>query len=403
MEPSSAHTPARILTTMRLVRVHRQAIGLCVLAFTTLSVALSLVSPRVYQARTTLLPPVAGASGGLPAPGMQAAYGFLGLPDESATAVRLFEQILRSRVLMEQVIADQDLLTWFDLADRAQAEAMEEAVTLLSGACSFRIGEAGILEIMVRFGTPWFAGAQDDQRARQRAADVANSFVEQLGLIDREKSLSRAKQTRLYLETQREETEREIRELGTQAASFQKAHGAVALEVQTKALVENAAELKGRMLVKEVELGIAERTMTPDNPIVARLRAEVDQLRRGLADLAGQAPAPASPSAAESSWMGLQASAIPDLQLVLAEYERDFQAQLLLQAYLNQQYYQAKIDEAREAPTIQVLDPAVPPVGKLYPKRRIMVIGGFLSGVIIGLLVAAILEGILPLPRPREG
>jgi uncharacterized protein involved in exopolysaccharide biosynthesis len=84
----------------------------------------------------------------------------------------------------------------------------------------------------------------------------------------------------------------------------------------------------------------------------------------------------------------------------LAEFERDLQAQMLLQAYLNQQYYQAKIQEARDAPTVQVLDAAIPPVERASPKRKLMLIGAIVSGAIIGVLAAAILEG-MNFPRKR--
>jgi len=59
---------------------------------------------------------------------------------------------------------------------------------------------------------------------------------------------------------------------------------------------------------------------------------------------------------------------------------RDVKVQETVWGLLNQQYYQAKIQEARDTPTIQVLDEAVPPEMKSKPKRKLLVlVGGFLA------------------------
>jgi tyrosine-protein kinase Etk/Wzc len=99
--------------------------------------------------------------------------------------------------------------------------------------------------------------------------------------------------------------------------------------------------------------------------------------------------------------MDLAAAQIPDLQYQLARYERELKTQVLLQTYLNQQYYQAKIQEASDAPTIQILDPAIPPQERTSPKRKIMLVAGVLSGLIVAAVGIALLETIGS-PRRRD-
>ena len=205
---------------------------------------LSLVMPRVYHARSTLLPPVQASRSVPGLAEMAAPLGILGLQDQSVSTAKLFAQILHSRTVMERVIDSQNLLDWFRLRRFPKAVAMERAVTVLSDASSFSVSPTGILTVTVSFATGWFAGSESDQRNRQRAADVANEFVEQLDRVNREKSLSRAKQTRLYLERQLQENEESIRKLSGDLSEFQRRHGAVALDAQTKALIATAAELQ---------------------------------------------------------------------------------------------------------------------------------------------------------------
>ena len=385
-----------VRATLAVLWRRRRLILGVTLAFAVLTVIVSLIMPRVYVAHASLLPPINTSPGMMSMPGLDASLGLLGIRDESAATAKLFQQILDSRTLMEEVINKQGLIGFYRLTGRPERMAYEQAVMLLRADSDFSVSDAGLIEVAVRFATPWFAGPKADERIRKLAADVANALVEQLDLVNRQKNLSRAKQTRIYLERQIAENVGTIRKMGDVLAEFQRTHGAVALDFQTKALVETAAKLKGDLLAKEVELGVAEQTMTAENPVIEGLRSELDQLRAGLASLQASSPAGSS----SGPQVDLPASEIPQLQTRLAEFERDLQAQILLQTYLNQQYYQAKIQEARDAPTVQVLDPAVPPVERSAPKRKLMLIGAIVSGAIIGVLAAAILEG---LNLPRKG
>ncbi len=385
-----------IQDTVGVLWRRRRLIGGVALSFAALTAVVSLVMPRIYVARASLLPPVSSSPGAMSMPGLESSLSLLGIRDESAATAKLFQQILDSRTLMEKVIQKQGLIGFYHLTNRPERLGYEQAVLLLRADSDFGVSEAGLIEIAVRFATPWFAGPKSDETIRKLAADVANALVTELDLMNREKNLSRAKQTRIYLERQLAENVEAIRGLGESVAEFQQTHGAIALDFQTKALVETAAKLKSDLLAKEVELGVAEQTMTSENPVTETLRSEVRQLRAGLASLQTASPG----QSGSGPQVDLPASEIPRLQVRLAEFERDLQAQMLLQAYLNQQYYQAKIQEARDAPTVQVLDAAIPPVERASPKRKLMLIGAIVSGAIIGVLAAAIIEG-MNLPRKR--
>ncbi len=382
-----------------IARRRRKFLGTMFSIFLVGTALLSLVMPRLYRAHSTLLPPVQASRS---IPGLsefEAPLGILGLEDQSVATAKLFAQILRSRTVMEGVIHSQNLLDWFDLRRFPEPVAMERAVTALSGVSEFSVNPSGILTVTVGFATSWFAGSAADQRTRQRAAEVANQFVQELDRVNREKSLSRAKQTRVYLERQLQENEEAIRKLSTDLAQFQRGHGAVSLDAQTKALIETASELQSRLLAKEVELGVASQSLTADNPEQIRLQQEADELRRMLRGL--EATAGGAAGARGQTWMDLAAADIPSLQYQLARYEREMKTQVLLQSYLNQQYYQAKIQEASDAPTIQVLDLAVPPQERTSPKRKLMVVAGALSGLITAVAGIALLETVGS-PRRRD-
>jgi tyrosine-protein kinase Etk/Wzc len=59
---------------------------------------------------------------------------------------------------------------------------------------------------------------------------------------------------------------------------------------------------------------------------------------------------------------------------------------------LTKQYELAKLDEARDAVVIQVVDRAVPPEKKAKPKRSLMIIVAIFSGFFVSIFLAFLME-----------
>ena len=79
---------------------------------------------------------------------------------------------------------------------------------------------------------------------------------------------------------------------------------------------------------------------------------------------------------------------VPEVGLQYARLFRELKLQETLMEFLLPQYEQAKIQEAKDTPTVQVLDKAVPPDLRAKPKRAIMVIMvGFISFIFCAIFV----------------
>ena len=79
---------------------------------------------------------------------------------------------------------------------------------------------------------------------------------------------------------------------------------------------------------------------------------------------------------------------MPELETQLRQLMREVEIQNTLFTFLTQQYEEAKINEAKDNPTIQVLDPAVKPIIKYKPFRVLIVISSSIIGLIFGILVS---------------
>ena len=334
---------------------------------------ISFLLPKSYTARTTILPPDETNSTGLLSAFSNSPLSNM-LLTETSTTSDLFVEILKSRSVLDGVLQDKyvvpkgkkdkedlDSLTLLEIFD---LEGLEKARKKLFKNISITASQEGIVQIDVELHNP------------QLAADVANSFVNHLDETNKKKTSSKAKNSRIYIENQLKLTGDKLAAASKKLAVFQEKYKAVSLEEQTKAAIEEAGVIKGNIIAKEVEMGVAEQMMKPDNVIIIKLKKEVEELQKQYNYLQyGN-----DESLENKKEFYIPFADVPSVGLELANLLRDVKVQETVWQLLNQQFYQAKIQEARDTPTIQVLDEAVPPEMRSKPKRKLLIIiGGFLA------------------------
>lgn len=327
---------------------------------------ISFILPSTYTATTTLLPPDEGRQQGIMGLLSESPISFLNLPGIKANSSEIFVEILKSRSVAEGVLKrkykykdkEQSLYEIFDLGSN------EKALKQLHKRAKIFANEQGIIEISVELNHP------------ELAAQVANAFVEELDRVNQEKSVSKAKNSRLYIEEQLRKTEASLKKASEALAEFQSKHKAVALEEQTKVTIEKAGEIKGTIMAKEVQLEVSLQTMKPDNPRVIRLQKELDELKKQYNHLQFGNSIPFE----DQKDYFIPFVDMPEVGRKLAKLVREVKVQETVWELLNQQYYSAKIQEARDTPTVQILDEAIPPEKRTSPKRKLLVlVGSFLT------------------------
>jgi len=331
---------------------------------------ISFVLPKSYTARTTILPPEDTKSAGLLSALSNSPLSNL-LLTETSTTSDLFVEILKSRSVLDSVLQDKYLFSKgngdsssLSLLKIFGLDSPEKGRKKLLKQIAISASQEGIVQIDVELKNP------------KLAADVANRFVKHLDEINQKKTTSRAKNSRIYIENQLKLTEEKMATASEMLVEFQKKYKAVSLEEQTKAAIEEAGEVKGRIIVKQVELGVALQTMKPKNVFIIKLKKELEELKKQYNYLQyGNGE-----SLKDKKEFYIPFADVPGVGLELANLLRDVKVQETVWGLLNQQYYHAKIQEARDTPTIQVLDEAVPPESKTKPKRKILIlVGGFLA------------------------
>lgn|SRR5574341_152452 len=299
---------------------------------------LSLFLSNWYTAKTTILPPekegfLVGVSG---AGGLSSILGDLALPI-MATPSDVLASILNSRRVGEAVIEAQNLQQYYGL--KTKEKTLKEVWSHLK----VWVGEEGIVNLTY------------EDKNRDKAAAIANGFIDKLDEVNRQTQISKAKNKRLFLEDRLAQTETDLKVAEENLKKFKETNKVAALDEQTKSTIESGADLKANLDSIEVELYVASKTM-PSSAFTRELRLRKEELSRKL-------------KMSDSSLVQMAA-----VSLDFAMLYREVTIQSRVFDLLTQELEKAKIEEAKDTPSLQILDQAVPPEKKSRPKRTYLVV-----------------------------
>jgi len=335
-----------------LVR-HKRMILATTLAAAVLAAIVSFFIPKTYTATARILPPKERTNG--LAAALSGQLGSLaslaGASIGGSSNADLMVGMLRSRTVTDRIIDRFDLLRVYDR--KLRVGAREELLDNLDAEVD---KNSGILSVSVEDHDP------------QRAADIADAFIDELDQLSRHLNLTEASRQRAFLEGRLVEVSSDLATAEDALRAFQEKHGAIQVEEQAKSMIDLMGQLKGQLMAAQVQLGVTQRFASANSSEVDRLRTQISELQARIRNMEqGEGERSAGD-------IFLPTQAIPDLGLRYARLLREVKVQETVFQLLTQQYELAKMEEAKDSPTIQVLDTAVVPERKSKPKRGVIVV-----------------------------
>ena len=218
----------------------------------------------------------------------------------------------------------------------------------------------------------------------KRAADMANAFVEELKSLAGGLAISEAGQRRLFFEEQLGQTKVSLARAEEEIKDFQQRTGMFQIDAQARAIIEGIARLRAVIAAKEVEAKVLRSFATAQNPDLQRVEEEIRALRTELEKVEtskGHGFDPLMPS-----------GRVPELGTEYLRKLRQLKYNETLYELLSKQYELAKLDEARDAVVIQVIDRAVPPERKSGRTRALIVLLSTAMGFLLATIIAIRLE-----------
>jgi capsule polysaccharide export protein KpsE/RkpR len=401
---------ADAIAKLRLLWNRRAFLGKSTLYGLLLFLAIALVIPVRYESVAKLMPPdsssgglgmmlsaltgggsSSGSSGG--GGGALASVGsdLLGLK----TTGDLFAGVLQSRTV------EDDLIQKFDLRKVYGTGTFGAARKRLSSLTEINIDKkTGIIEL----------GVVDHDR--NRAAAMAQEYIAQLNHVLVDLNTGSAHRERVFLEGRLSQVNQDLETSEKAFSQFSSKEGALDIKEQGKAMLEAAGQLEGELIGAETTLQGLEQIYTPTNVRVRSTQARIDELKRQILKMGGkpegsslsratadngQGSADGSPATADSSQGAPSSSATTETQNLDALYPSIRKLPLLGVSYadllrrtkveeaifetLTREYELAKVQEAKELPSVKVLDAPDVPEKKSFPPRSLLTLLGALLGL----------------------
>lgn len=374
-----------IIDHIHLLFQWRKLIIINFLVVSFLAAGVSLILPKAYKGVTTILPPVEDDGGlGLSSLIGNLPIGNLGGMGMVSEETYNFLAILNSRTLMTKV-AEQ-----FDLLNRYKCEDMENTVKTLREHIWIAVNDDGTILLSAEAATPFLSSSDEVEEARMLSMNMANFFIKELDRINKTLKVERASNTRQFIEKRYLQNLQDLAIAENKLQAFQESNGTVALPEQTSATITAMAELQAQIIAKEVEIESARQLMGDNHSLVLQAKNQRDALLQQVEGMTVSKPS----KTGQRGDVFLPLDDIPVLGLQYARLLREVMIQQKITEFILPQYEQAKIQEAKDTPTVQILDKAVLPIKRAKPKRAFFVIFWAFLSIIISTAVILTLESL---------
>jgi uncharacterized protein involved in exopolysaccharide biosynthesis len=338
-------------------------------ACAAVAVVVSLLLPVYYRAETRILPPQDKA-GNLASQLMGQAGGLIALAGGAAgvkSPGELYVEMLKSRTVLDRMVDRFDLMKLYK--EKYRQDARKNLLALLTVR---EERKSGVIVLTV------------EDRDPKRAAEMANTFVEEMKSLAGGLAISEAGQRRMFFEEQIRHTKESLARTEEEMKGFQQRTGAFQIDAQAKAIIEGIANLRARIAVKEVEAKVLRSYATAQNPDLQRVEEEIRALRAELEKIEAGKGRGFDPL--------MSSERVPAMGTEYLRKLRQLKYNETLYELLVKQYELAKLDEARDAVVIQVMDRAVPPERKSRPKRALIVLMTMATGFTLMLFIILLRE-----------
>jgi uncharacterized protein involved in exopolysaccharide biosynthesis len=382
-------SPESSAIKLRLVWEKRRFVFRCAIYGLVLSALIAFLIPRRFESVARLMPPdqtnsgmamLAAATGGrtgsssgpagaLGSGGLGGGLGsiagdLLGLKSSG----ELFVGILQSRTV------EDDLINKFDLRkvywDRYMKDArrdLDEKTDLSEDR------KSGIITIHVTDRNP------------QRAAALAQEYVSELNKVVTTLNTSAAHREREFLEGRLTQVKQDLESAENGFSAFASTNTALDIPAQGKAMIEASAALEGQLIGAQTELESLKQMYADGNVRVRATQARVDELRHQLEKIGGKFDSPNQPGRQDDQSMYPSIRKLPLLGVKYADLYRNTKVEEAIFATLTQEYELAKVQEAKETPSVKVLDPPDVPEVKSFPPRMAIIVAGTILAAFLGI------------------
>ena len=319
-----------------------------------IAAGISLMLPVFFTASVRILPPQQSQSSST-AIVAQLVGGLSGLGSGLKSQSDVYIAMLKSRTLTETLAQRFELAKVYAIASMSDARAELEKRTIVTSS------RDGLITVEV------------DDLDPARAAELANAYIDELYKLTNVLAVTESSKRRLFYERQLVQAKDNLSNAEITARRSLEQGGVVKVDDQGRAMLSTTARLRSTISQQEVQIEAMRTFASERNPELKLAQSELQAMRNELTRMETGSGNARTVKGDEKGMDGLRLL-------------RDIKYQETLYELLAKQFELAKMDEAREASAIQVLDKAVVPERKSKPKRAVIVLTWAFFALVVAII-----------------
>jgi capsule polysaccharide export protein KpsE/RkpR len=384
-EPSNGNSTEqhqKSVANFRLIWEHRRPLLRVGIYALVASVLIALLIPNRYTSTAHLMPPDSQSTSGLAmaAAAMSGSGGGVGSSALGGMASELLGMKSSSDIfvgILSSRTAEDKLIEQFDLKKVYGDRRMEDARQDLDKHTAVSVDrKSQIVTIEVV------------DKSAQRAAAMCQAYVDQLNTLVALMSTSSARRERIFLESRLDGVRRDLEAAEKNFSQFSSKNSTLDVKEQGRAMVGAAAVMQGNLIAAQSEYEGLRQIYTDNNVRVRALRARIEELQHQLQTLAGKGESTTEVENSSTETLYPSMRKLPLLGVAYADLYREAKIQETVLEVLTRQYEMAKVQEAKEIPTVKVLDAPQIPDKKSYPPRALIVF--ILTAAVMAVAIALV-------------
>lgn len=348
---------------------HRKWIIVTTLTATAISTVIAFLLPVWFLASSVIivgqqsdilnLSKLLGVSAGL-------ASDLLG-KNKLADEVDRYEAIFKSERLRLAVIEKFDLIKVYEFDSPDIKEPIKNTLKELDANISFKDNKNGTITISAIY-----------KEKAEKSAEMVQFIVAMMDSINRQLATESARNQRIFIERKYMQALDELTKAETALNAFQKQYKVAEIKDQIRASLEASAQIESAAITSEVEYNVLKEALGENHPQVLQAKSKVQELRKQVRRFE---------QGGLSSDIIIPFEKMPDVGMEYMRLYRNLLLQTKIVEFLTTQYEQAKIQEAKDTPTLLVLDKARVPEWKAKPKRLFIILGGMMIGFMLSVAI----------------
>jgi tyrosine-protein kinase Etk/Wzc len=320
--------------------------------------------PSTYTAEAVIMPPQSSSSMGSIASQLESLSSLSGGGGAALSSLKSNQDLYVA--LLQTATVQDSFIEQFHLSEEYRKQGLVRTRKALKKYLDIDgTGKDGLIRVSI-----------SDHNA-QRAADLANGYVRDFQQFSRSLAFSEASQRRVFFEQQLAAEKEKLTEAEENLRKSQQASGTLELDVQTRALIQAAATLRAQVAAKEVQVESIRSYAGTGNVELIEAEQELDSLRGELSKVSGSNPD-------SSAGLLVPKSELPQTALDFIRTTRDLKYHETLFGILERQLETARLDEARQGMSIQIIDVASAPDQPSSLQPSLKVLFGVMFGVFLG-------------------